>query len=184
MNRSTYYIFFCQVIIISILYFTIYFVAQQIIRQSANNPQIQMSEDLAYSLSNGQNYDSLLFNNKINPELSLSPFTIIYDIKGKVLSSDVDSSIQLSALPSDVFNYAQENTEDSFTWQPKSNLRIAAVVTEYIGKKGGGFVLVGRSLKTVENLESFIEEVICAAWVGSLLLVFIFTRFCFSSKKN
>ncbi len=184
MRKSFFYLFFCEAFLVSILYLTIYIVVQQVVRQSANSPQIQMAEDTAYGLSNGQSPEILLNTPRINPLQSLAPFTIVYDIKGNVLSTTLSSSVYLPEIPKGVLEYVQARAEDRFTWQPKSNLRIAAVMTEYVSKNGGGFVLVGRSLREVENLESYLENIVGTTWIMSLILIFIFTRIYFGKKNN
>ncbi len=183
MHKSIYYFFVCEVVLVSILYLTIYLVGQQILRQLANNPQIQMAEDISYGLSNGKNYSTVLNTSNIDPNLSLSPFTLIYDINGNILSDNLSPSANLPSLPKGIFAYVQGKGEDRFTWQPSNNLRLAVVVTEYIGKNGGGFVLVGRSLREVENLESTIEIYVSAAWFISILLLFTFTKLYINNKK-
>lgn len=55
----------------------VYASVQQSLRQGANDPQIQMAEDVATVLPAG----------KVDLALSLAPFVIIYDSTQKVLAS-------------------------------------------------------------------------------------------------
>jgi hypothetical protein len=127
----------------------VYIAGQQILRQGANDPQIQMAEDGAAQLAQGHKVavDSL---EKVDAASSLAPFRIIYDDDGKV----VDATAQLHGatpnLPQGVLDAAKTRHEYRVTWQPEQGVRIAAVIVHANGGTGG-YVLAGRNLGEVEH---------------------------------
>jgi hypothetical protein len=152
-----------------------YVAVQQSLRQSANDPQIQMAEDAAAALARGEtpaeakaegkNQDS--GSAKIDMALSLSPFLIIFDDNGQPVVSTVQLNAQTPAPPAGVLAYAKAHGENRVTWQPRPGVRSAAVIVHYAGQKSG-FVLAGRSLREVETRVSAIGRLIAAGWAASL----------------
>src|SRR5205809_377919 len=63
--------------------------SQQVLRQSANDPQIQMAEDLKAQIDNGKDPKTLVGQKGIDMK-SLSPFLIVYDDKLKPIASDAN----------------------------------------------------------------------------------------------
>ena len=150
-------------------------VVQQNYRLTANDPQIQMSEDMAQKLSMNPITTTLTTPDQVfDVSASLSPFEIVYDDKGNVLTSSGILDGQTPVLPSGVLDYAQTHGQDRFTWQPKSGVRLATVVTYYSGKSSG-YVLVARSLREIENRENQLTEQIALWWVASIVFGLIFS---------
>jgi hypothetical protein len=56
---------------------------QQDLRQSANDPQIQMAEDLAADLSTGTDPHTAAPVRRVNIAWSLAPFIMVFDEAGK-----------------------------------------------------------------------------------------------------
>ncbi len=160
-------------IVITFLSGLIYVSAQQLYRQGANDPQIQIAEDTAKSLSEHQEIASIVPSQKIEMSESLSPFLMIFDANGKFISGNTILHGQIPTIPEGVFAYTKNQGEDKFTWQPESGVRSAAVVTKYIN----GYVLVGRSLREVEKREANLLIVTKIGWLvtclSSLLAVVI-----------
>src|SRR5262249_6013975 len=92
----------------------IYIALQQDIRQSANDPQIQMAEDAARLLSKGQQIK--LSDTKIDISESLAPFRMIFDANGKVVSSEAILDGRNPNLPSGVFDLVRQKGENRLTW--------------------------------------------------------------------
>lgn len=140
-------------VVVFILAGLTYGVAQQILRQSANDPQIQIAEDVAAALSGGQAIETAVPAGKVDIGTSLAPFLVIYDESGKPIAGSGYLHNQLAALPAGVFDYVRQNGEDRISWQPEAGVRSASVVTSYRGARSG-FVMAGRSLREVEIRES------------------------------
>jgi len=146
----------------------VYLVVQQVLRQDANDPQIQMAEDTVQALAGGASVESIMPVNQVDLAQSLAPFVIVYDEGGVPLTSSGQLHGQIPAIPMGVFDYVRQNGEDRITWQPESGVRIATVVMSYAGTQPG-FVLVGRSLREVESRESQAEMEAGVAWIITLL---------------
>ncbi|HTW96062.1 MAG TPA: hypothetical protein VMD74_00175 [Candidatus Methylomirabilis sp.] len=158
-----------------------YSLCQQVLRQSANDPQIQIAEDAVAALARGQQpkfFTSDVYGT-VDPSKSLAPFLIAFDNAGKPLTSTAVLSGKTPIPPAGVFAYAKAHQEDRITWQPASSVRIAAVVV-YYGEGGGGYVLAGRSLAEVEKRESNLEFLTFCAWIFS---VFVSVVLIFASEK-
>jgi hypothetical protein len=129
---------------------TIYLGLQQNYRLSANDPQIQMSEDLSRKLENGEQDVVLVSKNYVDIASSLSTFIIVYDEFGRVSNSNARLDGKVPEVPKGVLNYVKVYGQRKVTWSPAPGVRIAAVINKFNGTKSG-YVLVGRSLREVEK---------------------------------
>jgi hypothetical protein len=150
----------------------VYATVQQTLRQGANDPQIQMAEDIANSLENGESAASVIPTNQVDLSSSLGTFVILFDDLGNQTASSGVLHGQNPVLPGGVLDYTRRHGEDRITWQPERGVRIAAVVTRYNGVKSG-FVLVGRSLREVEKRIDQITLFCGVTWLLTLSLAFI-----------
>jgi len=151
----------------------IYVTAQQILRQDANDPQIQIAEDMSGLLASGvapQNLISAGVPTEISK--SLATFASIYDDSGTLVISTGTLQGKPISLSQGVFDYVKQHGEDRITWQPEEGVRSAVVVVRYTGAQNG-YVVVGRSLREVEARERMIERPIIAVWLILLFISFI-----------
>jgi hypothetical protein len=153
--------------VITALFGTIFIVEQQNLRQNANDPQIQISEDIAARLSENPNLPPPA-SDKIDIANSLNTYIIVYNDKGEPVFLNAKLDGQTPKLPSGVFDYVRSHNQTRITWQPKQGVRIATVITRYTGKSSG-FVLVGRSLREVERRVDDLTEHLVFAWVVTLI---------------
>ena len=156
----------------------LYAAVQQDLRQSANDPQIQMAEDTAAKLADGQQVQNVVPAEKVDIANSLAPYIIVFDATGKPIASSVQLNGQTPTIPSGVFDYVRQNGEDRITWQPQSGVRRAIVVTQFKGPNSG-FVLAGRSLREVEIREDDIMHLILLGWIAILLVTLLATAILF-----
>lgn len=140
---------------------------QQDLRQGADDPQIQMVEDAAAALADGQSPDAVLPAKPVDVAQSLAPFVIVFDPQGHPRSSSGRLAGEVPALPSGVFAGAREHGEDRLTWQPAPGVRIASVVVPVAGGSAG-FVLAGRSLREVEKREDQLNSEVVLVWLAAL----------------
>lgn len=149
---------------------TIYGAVQQAQRSDANYPQIQMAEDTAYSLNKGEPaFDSVYGN--VDMGRSLAPFTIIYDKKGNVVHGTGNMDGRVPKAPLGILQAAKGKQYYAVTWQPKNDVRIAAVTVA--GKDY--YVLSGRNLKEVEKSENTTLLIsLLGGIIAVILLAFIF----------
>ena len=163
------------VVIVSLLSGLIYVAVQQTIRLSANDPQIQMSEDLATKLTEGLSPQNIVPFEKVNIATSLAPFIIIYDQLGNILISTASLDGLPPKLPKGVFDDVRIHKESRLTWQPKEAVRGAIVVTRYDGAQSG-YVLVGRSLREVKKLEDKILLLVGIGWITTVTIVTVLLK--------
>jgi hypothetical protein len=157
----------------------VYGAVQQDLRQTANDPQVQIAEDTARALSNNQSPNSVLLSPPIDMGKSLAPFMIIYSQDKHVLASSGELDGGTPKLPDGVLEHAAEVGEARQTWQPKEGVRLATVIKRYDSGQPG-FVLVGRSLREVERRYDQLLAMVGLTWLialgGSLTLATITTK--------
>lgn len=161
----------------------LYIVAQQGLRHGADDPQIQMAEDIAEKLGSGQQSQSILPTEKVDIARSLAPYVILFDATGKPIASSAQLNGQMPTIPTGVFEYVKQNGEDKFTWQPQVGVRSAVVVTRFTGANSG-FVLAGRSLREVEEREDDSMRLILLSWIVLLFVSFVVTVVAFRKARN
>ena len=156
---------------------------QQNFRTSANDPQVQYSQDMARNFKDAKDAQNLVPQEKTNIGESLSTFGIVYNKDGGLLSSSAALDNQTPALPKGVIDYTKAHNQDIFTWQPKKGVRLAAVIT----KGDAGFVLIGRNMKTVEDRVIKLSYIILAGWLTTLVATFLaiwILNYDFSKKTS
>lgn len=144
-----------------------YIAVQQEIRLSANDPQIQLSEDIANHLSQVQDAAFLNQQGRSDISKSLSTYIAVFDKDKKLIAANGVLNNKPIAPPSGVFDEAHDQGQVRVTWQPQPGVRSAIVVTAYSGKNSG-YVLVGRSLREVEKRENLLTFKFILSWLGIL----------------
>jgi hypothetical protein len=139
--------------------------AQQVWRQDANDPQIQMARDAAARLASGQAVDTVVPMTTVDAAQSLAPFLTVLDDKGSIVASSGRVRGAIKAVPSGVLDHVRESGEEGVSWQPEPGVRIATVIVRY----PSGFVLAGRSLLETERRRDRMGELIALAWLGILI---------------
>jgi len=130
---------FIFLLVITIVFGTLYSAVQHSLRASANDPQIQYAQDFASLLSGGmQAPEGIGTTTPIDIGESLAPYTIVYDAEGKPIGSTGIIEGKIPTPPRGVFAYVRERGEDRITWEPKRGIRSAIVVVPYAGKARGG----------------------------------------------
>ena len=142
-----------------------YFISQQVLRMSANDPQIQLAEDAAQRLNSGENAARIVPDRKVDMAASLAPFVIVYDNSGRPVASSASLAGATPILPRGVFEFVRANREESVTWQPRPDVRIASVVT----RTADGFVLAGRNMREVEIREDRVLKLAALGWLAANL---------------
>ncbi len=168
--RKSFFLFVILIIFTTFVCGLVYIAVQQDIRQSANDPQIQMAEDGAVELSINE-MPQALFAPKVNLITSISPFLITYNDNDLPIQSSGLLNGKIPVPPSGVFDYVKKNQEDRITWQPENGIRIATVIVHFKGQNSG-FVLAGRSLREVEKREDSLMKQISLAWIIMIALGF------------
>lgn len=156
-------------VIITMLAGLTFFVSKQTMRQMAFDPQIQVAEDLANQLRDGRSGQASL--NKVEITRSLAQFTIMLDKSGKLTSSTALLDGQAPIISPEILNGARDTGESRVTWQPKKGQRFAVVVRYYAGQ-GEGYVIIGRSLREVENRINDLGNLVLMSWLATMAVSF------------
>lgn len=159
-----------QVILFTLTCFLIYIVSQQVYRLSANDPQYQLVEDYTQALNQGVS-PGMLVNPAFTIELgkSLSPFVIIVDREGKLLTTNASLNHIPQTIPKNLVKQALKGDIQATTWQPEPGIRLATVFMA-AGPKKDYVVMAGRSLKRIEERIDILGEQVLIGWFISLII--------------
>jgi hypothetical protein len=150
----------------------VFVVAHQIVRQSANDPQIQLTQDWADQVTSGIEPNRLSLGAFIDPARSLATFGIVYDQDGQIIASSV-SAPSTMAQPGGVFDTVDAAPTKSarYTWQPASGERYAAVLQRTTFQNTSYYILAGRNLRPVEERIGRIGWIIAATWAVTVVAI-------------
>ena len=153
-----------------------YLLVQQDLRQNANDPQVQIAEDISQAINSGSVSPMQIIppGQTVDIATSLDPYIMIFDSTGKVIASSAMLAGQVPNVPVSVFSEVTQHGEDRITWQPQFGVRGALVIDKYNGNASstGGFVLAGRSLREVEIREENMLHITLLAWILGLIVMF------------
>lgn len=154
----------------------LYATSQAVIRQGANDPQIQMARDAAARLAKGETPAAVAAPTGLDIATTLSPFLEVFDPTGKPMASGATLHGQLPLVPTGVFDHVRQSGEEHVTWQPEPGVRQATVIVAYGGSQPG-FVMAARSLLEAENrTDANLKMIALGAMLtaGAVLVVVVF----------
>lgn len=163
-------VFAALAVVITLLLGALYLIEKTNLRLSANDPQIQISEDITNYLSKGQDAENVMPKSTVDVSKSLAWVLITYDDSGQVKASNAVLNGQIPELPKGVLDHARDIGQNRVTWEPEKGVRIAAVVTRY----DNGYVLVGRSLRDVEGRFMVLGKIVAVSWIITILTAYVF----------
>ena len=149
-----------------------YLSSQQILRQSANDPQIQMAEDAAAKLSAGASPGSVMPNQTTDLSSGLNSWLTITNEIGTVEASSAHLDTTTPIPPTSSLSYAATHDDNRITWEPTPAIRQAVVIVHFTGR-ATGYAIAGRSLKEVENREGYLSQTTALTWIGLLVMSFL-----------
>lgn len=147
---------------------------QQVLRQDANDPQVQLAEDVTAAMNAGATSADIVPQTTVDMEKSLAPFVLIYDKDNKISGTDAVIGTEKPNVPNGVLDEARSKGSTRVTWEPKAGVRSAIVAMK---DKNNNVVVVGRSIREVELREQ--QQMIMAAGalgvalVGSFLILMV-----------
>lgn len=150
--------------------------AEQMLRQGANEPQVQLAESIAAEIGSGAPPQAFVQGGAAPLETSQTPFILIADASGKTLGATGSVAGALPTLPAGVFGAHKDSfgtNDNRITWQPAKNIREALVITPFTSGSTTGYVAVGRSLRETENQESRLTERTMLGWLASMAAILI-----------
>lgn len=167
-----------------------YGVGQQVLRSSANDPQVEITEGVADALNQGQDPQAFGSLAPVDLEKSLSPFVIVLDQDGKVIAGTAMLDGQTPTPPSGVVDAAKAKGENRLTWEPKPKVRVAAVVKPYSFKDASsttsveGFVLAGKSLREVDARAQNLLILSGVSLAAGLVVVLLAVNVLYGKKEE
>jgi len=143
---------------------------QQMLRRGADQPQEEMVNFYASEIASGVQPTESIRPGYVDLERNLEPFVIFYDEQDKpeAYTGYIDQSVPTP--PPNVFGYVRSHGSSTFTWQPPPHVRIAVVAKRVTGPHAG-MVLVGRSLRLVQQDENFLYRIAFSGWLVLVALL-------------
>jgi hypothetical protein len=154
------------IIVATILFGTVYVVAQQLDRLSANDAPLRLASQVAAELRVGQS-TTLDAQSHIDLSQSLAAFVVVEDAQGKPSAGSGFLHGSLLSLPTGVLASASTSGQDDVTWEPQPGLRFATVTL----RVGDRFVSAGQSLKPSEDRDGTVRLLVGLGWLVSMLVL-------------
>jgi len=162
----------------------IYWAVQQDIRIGSYEPQIQLSEDTASTISAGTDPVKAIPAGSIEITKSVAPYLVVFDDNGKVLSTNAKLNGQNPTIPQGVLDFAKANGQDRVSWQPLPGVRSAIIVTHFSNSKISGSVVSGRSLREPEKRIDLLGSQVGLAYVVTMVATFLATLIFADTRKK
>jgi hypothetical protein len=159
-------IWLMPMVVATIVFGTIYVVAQQLDRSQANDAPLRLASQVASELRDGE---STTVNAQPHVDLSrsLATWVVVENTQGIATSGSGFLTGNLVSLPSGVLSDAAKSGRDDVTWQPESQLRFATVTI----KVGDQFVTAGQSLAPSEDRLGNLQLLIGFGWLLAMLVI-------------
>ncbi len=149
-------------------------IVEQVYRQSLNDPQVQIAEDIALQLENGAKPNLIVASTtKISVATSLRTYVVVYDkdLSPIVWTGEFDG--KPPAPPAEIFADAKGpasagSGENRTIWEPEEGIRSAVVVVHVL--KTDGYVLAGRNTREVEDRIWDSQVYVLLGWLITLAL--------------
>lgn len=153
-------------VVTTILFGTVYVVAQQVDRSQANDAPLRLASQVAAELSEGKT-TTIDAQPRVDLARSLAPFVVVENAKGVATSGSGYLNDALVSLPPGVLSNAGKTGEDNVTWQPAPGLRFATVTL----RSDGQFVSAGQSLAPSEDRVGNYQLLIGFGWLLSMVVI-------------
>ena len=137
---------------------------QQVHRQLADDPQIQLADDAARALAAGAAPARVVPAVDVDLAVGLAPWIAVYDGAGRVLASNGVLDGRMPAPPSGVLEAARATGGNRVTWQPRPGVRSATVSVPVPGR--AWVVTAGRSLRETERRTGTLRALALLAWLA------------------
>jgi hypothetical protein len=149
----------------------VYAAVQQNYRQNANDPQIEITEEINQAIDKGAPPDQIIPpSGGTEIKQSLAAFAMIFDKDGKVVGSSAKLNGKDPVPPKAVFDKAKQKGRNILTWEPEKGTRVAAVVRAVKSSGDDYFILAGRNIREVELREAQLTLMSGITWIVLLLL--------------
>ncbi|MCA1645226.1 MAG: hypothetical protein LC797_07060, partial [Chloroflexi bacterium] len=122
-------------------------------------------EDAATRLNAGAPPGAIVPPESIDLAGSLQPYVMVFDGANHLLATSATLNGQAPPFPPSVFDRVRVGGQDRITWQPTPGVRGAVVVQPW----RDGVVVVGRSLRLVEERTNRVLQLAAALWLATLV---------------
>jgi hypothetical protein len=154
---------FCAAALFTLQAALMYISVQQQYRKTANDPQVQLAEDLAQKLERGKPVEKLFPADTVDLSRSLGLFAVFYNEAGQPVRSSAILDGRPPRLPAGVFAFTKAYGEDRVSWQPRKDVRMAMVIVR-TATSTVAYVATGRSLNEVEDREASLAKILVIGW--------------------
>jgi hypothetical protein len=154
------------IVVTTILFGTIYVVAQQLVRSQADDTPLRLASQVAAELREGLT-TTVDAQPHVDLSRSLAPFVVVENAQGIPTSGSGFLRGALVSLPTGVLSSAAHTGRDDVTWQPARDLRFATVTL----KVGDQFVSAGQSLAPSEDQLGSLQLLIGFGWLASMVVI-------------
>jgi hypothetical protein len=155
-----------SVVVVTVLFGTIYVVVQQLDRLSANDDPLRLASQVAAEIREGQS-TTLDAQPHVDLSRSLAAFVVVEDAQGNSTAGSGFLTGALVSLPTGVLANAARSGQQNVTWQPRPGLRFATVTL----RVGDQFVSAGQSLKPSEDRDGTFRLLIGVGWLMAMLVL-------------
>ncbi|MEX1995285.1 MAG: hypothetical protein WD887_00710 [Candidatus Saccharimonadales bacterium] len=146
-----------------------YGMVQQSTRLAANESPLAAIQSAKTLIEKGAAPESAVPNANINIRTNDNLFIIVTDREAKLLAGSAFLDDRVPLPPRGVFDYTKTHGLDKVTWEPAAGVRLATVVSTYKTASGSeGFIVVGQSLRSVEERIKTSTLVAVAAWLAAI----------------
>ncbi len=159
---------------ITAVYLFGFLAVEQGMRMTAYDTQAEIAGNVELSLGEGTPYKLFNSDHPVQIGESLTPYVLLYDMKGKPVGGNAVLAGNYPIPPKGVFDYLLAHHEDRFTWEPRPGMR-EAVVARYHGGNNPAYIIVGRSLAEVEKHIDKLLVLSFVLWLGTIFGSFVLT---------
>lgn len=166
-------IFLSLVLLVTTIFVSICYASRAVFRQAANDPQIEVTEQVAKIIEQGVPLEAIISSAEV-VELNDSKalFVVIYDGEKNLVASSATLDGQSLSIPAEQVALASGQDTHRFDWQPKDELKFA-LVSKKVGDSA--YIVAGRSLaETTLRMES-LRPILFGGWIVSILFSLLIT---------
>lgn len=164
-------IFIILVIIFSTIFVSICYAARGVLRQQANDPQVEVTDQVANIIRQGAPLDVIVSGaEQVDLANSSALFVMIYDKDKNLVGSSAVLDGQPLALPADALDKAKNFNDYRFDWQVSEYVKVAAIVKAV---DETGYVVAAKSLAEYDRRADDLSQPLWIGWVISVLLALL-----------
>jgi len=149
-------------VLVTGIFGTVYVVAQQSVRASANTEPAAVAAREVQLLAAGS---GALSEQRVELTADSGPFVVVYGVDNAPVSGTVVRNGALPVVPAGVLTTARLHGQDKVTWQPAAGLRFAVVAR---AGSDGRVVVGGQSLTPFEDRDTQTMILVGLGWLASI----------------